>query len=107
MKSGNVESSEEIKSNARIIKDLIAEGREKGFVTVEEINTHLATKTPSPEQLERIFNILAEIDIEVVDANKNAAIKETPEEPETPEEAETPEPTREELDLRLDQAPQQ
>ena len=62
------------KNHARIIKELITEGREKGFITLDEINFHLASEIPTPEQLERIFNILAEIDIEVVDSSKNISL---------------------------------
>ena len=59
------------KNRARLIKDLIAEGKEKGFITLDEINAHLGEETPNADQLERIFDILSEIDIEVVDSSKN------------------------------------
>ena len=56
----------------KIVKELIAEGREKGFITIDEINENLGNETPSAEQLEKIFSIFSEMDIEVVDNNKNA-----------------------------------
>ena len=59
------------KNRAKLIKDLIAEGKEKGFITLDEINAHLVKDTPDPDQLERIFDILTEMDIEVVDSTKN------------------------------------
>ncbi|MBF0276455.1 MAG: RNA polymerase sigma factor RpoD [SAR324 cluster bacterium] len=62
------------KNQAKIIKELIAEGKEKGFITLDEINTHLGTETPTTEQLERIFDILSEIDIEVVDSTKKISL---------------------------------
>ncbi len=62
------------KNHAKIIKELIAEGKEKGFVTLDEINSHLSSSNPTPEQLERIFDILGEIDIEVVDSTKNVSL---------------------------------
>jgi RNA polymerase primary sigma factor len=62
------------KNHAKIIKDLIAEGKEKGFITLDEINAHLGADTPNADQLERIFDILAEIDIEVVDSAKNISL---------------------------------
>ena len=37
----------------KIVKELIAEGREKGFITIDEINENLGEETPSPEQLEK------------------------------------------------------
>ena len=56
----------------KIVKELIAEGREKGFITIDEINDNLGNETPSAEQLEKIFSIFSEMDIEVVDNDKNA-----------------------------------
>ena len=56
----------------KIVKELIAEGREKGFVTIDEINENLGEETPSAEQLEKIFSIFSEMDIEVVDTDKNS-----------------------------------
>ena len=56
----------------KIVKELIAEGREKGFITIDEINENLGNETPSAEQLEKIFSIFSEMDIEVVDNDKNA-----------------------------------
>ncbi len=55
----------------KIVKELIAEGREKGFITIDEINENLGEETPSAEQLEKIFSIFSEMDIEVVDNEKN------------------------------------
>ena len=62
----NLSSHEE-----KIVKELIAEGREKGFITIDEINENLGDETPSAEQLEKIFSIFSEMDIEVVDNDKN------------------------------------
>ena len=56
----------------KIVKELIAEGREKGFITIDEINENLGEETPSAEQLEKIFSIFSEMDIEVVDNDKNS-----------------------------------
>ena len=58
-------------SEEKIVKELIAEGREKGFITIDEINENLGDETPSAEQLEKIFSIFSEMDIEVVDNDKN------------------------------------
>lgn len=61
-------------NHAKVIKELITEGKEKGFITLDEINAQLASDNPTMEQLERIFSILAEIDIEVVDSAKNVSL---------------------------------
>ena len=34
----------------KIVKELVTEGREKGFVTIDEINENLGDETPSEEQ---------------------------------------------------------
>ncbi len=58
----------------KIVKELVTEGREKGFVTIDEINENLGDETPSAEQLEKIFEIFTEMDIEVVDSEKKIDI---------------------------------
>ena len=69
-KSDNEFSSVEKK----LIKELVSDGREKGFVTIDEINESLGDETPSPKQLEKIFNIFTEMDIEVIDSEKKMDI---------------------------------
>ena len=49
------------KVEEKLIKELVTEGRERGFVTLDEINENLGDETPSAEQLEKIFDIFAEI----------------------------------------------
>jgi len=58
----------------KLIKELVSDGREKGFVTIDEINESLGDETPSPEQMEKIFNIFAEMDLEVIDSEKKMDI---------------------------------
>ena len=53
-----------------IVKELIAEGREKGFITIDEINENLGDETPSAEQLEKIFSIFSEMDIRLLITTK-------------------------------------
>ena len=69
-KSENVLSPAEEK----LVRELVFDGREKGFVTLDEINENLGDETPSAEQLEKIFNIFAEMDIEVIDSEKKMDI---------------------------------
>ena len=73
----------------KLVKELVTEGREKGFVTIDEINENLGDETPSPEQLEKIFDIFSEMDIEVVDSEKKTELGEdnTDSRPETDSEA--------------------
>jgi len=62
----------------KIVKELVTEGREKGFVTIDEINENLGDETPSPEQLEKVFEIFSEMDIEVIDSEKKLDISREP-----------------------------
>ena len=54
----------------KLVKELVSEGREKGFITIDEINENIGDESPSPEQLERIFDIFSEMDIEIIDSDK-------------------------------------
>ena len=58
----------------KLVRELVLDGREKGFVTLDEINENLGDETPSAEQLVKIFNIFAEMDIEVIDSEKKMDI---------------------------------
>ena len=57
----------------KVIRELIAEGRDKGFVTLDEINAQISSTT-TPEQLERILSVLSDMDIEVLDSSKNVSL---------------------------------
>jgi len=74
MNTANKSDNEFSSVEKKLIKELVSDGREKGFVTIDEINENLGDETPSPEQLEKIFNIFAEMDIEVIDSEKKMDI---------------------------------
>ncbi|MDP7605502.1 MAG: RNA polymerase sigma factor RpoD [SAR324 cluster bacterium] len=74
MSKANKSDNELSSVEKKLIKELVSDGREKGFVTIDEINESLGDETPSPEQLEKIFNIFAEMDIEVIDSEKKMDI---------------------------------
>ena len=61
---------EVLKPDTKLIKDLIAEGREKGFITLDDINNHLGDDPVSSEQMEQIFSVFSEMEIDVVDSDK-------------------------------------
>lgn len=74
------------------LKALIALGKKKGYLTYEEMNTHLPEDVTSPEQIDTILSMFDEMDIEVIDAPKPKAP--------APEVSVVPEPAPEaELDL--------
>jgi len=74
MSTANKSDNEFSSVEKKLIKELVSDGREKGFVTIDEINQSLGDETPSPEQLEKIFNIFAEMEIEVIDSEKKMDI---------------------------------
>lgn len=74
MSTANKSDNELSSVEKKLIKELVSDGREKGFVTIDEINESLGDETPSPEQLEKIFNIFAEMDIEVIASEKKMDI---------------------------------
>ena len=74
MSTENKSDNELSSVEKNFIKELVSNGREKGFVTIDEINESLGDETPSQEQLEKIFNIFAEMDIEVIDSEKKMDI---------------------------------
>ena len=66
-----LDTKEEIlKPDTKLIKDLIAESRGKGFITLDDINNHLGDDPVNSEQMEQIFSIFSEMEIDVVDSDK-------------------------------------
>lgn len=50
------------------VKKLIAIGKEKGFLTYDELNSTLPAEVVSSEQFGSIMTMFGEMDIEIVDA---------------------------------------
>jgi RNA polymerase primary sigma factor len=63
-----IPASVEVLDQSKVIKQIIATGKEKGFLTLDEINDALPSGDSNPEQLDEIFLILAEMNIEVIDS---------------------------------------
>ncbi len=72
------------------VKRLIDLGKEKGYVTYDQVNDMLSSDAVSPEHLDDVMSIFGEMDIEVVDANQRVALSAQTEEgaSEEPEDAE-------------------
>ncbi|NOT95673.1 MAG: RNA polymerase sigma factor RpoD [Nitrospira sp.] len=58
------------------VKKLIAIGKEKGFLTYDELNSTLPAEVVSSEQFGSIMTMFGEMDIEIVDAPEGERIKE-------------------------------
>ncbi|WP_029894923.1 RNA polymerase sigma factor RpoD [Desulfohalovibrio reitneri] len=52
------------------IQGLIAEGKKKGFLTFEELNSALPSEASNPEQIEEIIAIFDQLEIAIVDSEK-------------------------------------
>ncbi|CAK7014152.1 MAG: RNA polymerase sigma factor RpoD [Desulfovibrio sp.] len=52
------------------IKVLIAKGKSTGFLTIDEVNKALPAEASSPEQIEEIIGIFDQLDIAIVDSEK-------------------------------------
>ena len=58
------------------VKQLINMGKEKGFVTYDEVNTVLPADILSPDQLDDLMGMFGEMDVEIVDALHKVMISE-------------------------------
>ncbi|EPR42242.1 RNA polymerase, sigma 38 subunit, RpoS [Desulfovibrio sp. X2] len=57
------------------IQGLIAQGKKKGFLTFEELGNALPSEVNTPEQIEEIISIFDQLDIAIVDSEKEATKK--------------------------------
>ena len=53
------------------IKSLIAKGKEMGFLTFEEVNKAVPLEMNTPEQFEEIIGIFDQLEIAIVDLEKD------------------------------------
>ena len=70
------------------VKKLISIGKEKGFLTYDELNSTLPAEVVSSEQFGSIMTMFGEMDIEIVDAPEGERIRKARDTEETSEEAE-------------------
>jgi RNA polymerase primary sigma factor len=70
------------------VKKLITIGKEKGFLTYDELNNTLPAEMVSSEQLSNLMNIFGEMDIEIIDSAEGERYQKTPESSEEAEESE-------------------
>jgi RNA polymerase primary sigma factor len=62
------------KKNLKEVKKLIDLGKEKGYLTYDDVNDMLPAEVVSPDQIDDVMSIFGEMDIEVVDANQRVAL---------------------------------
>jgi RNA polymerase primary sigma factor len=62
------------KKNSKEVKKLIDLGKEKGYLTYDDVNDMLPAEVVSPDQIDDVMSIFGEMDIEVVDSNQRVAL---------------------------------
>ncbi|OGW58752.1 MAG: RNA polymerase sigma factor RpoD [Nitrospirae bacterium RBG_16_64_22] len=85
------------------VKHLISLGKEKGFLTYEELNDGLPAEIVSSDQIDSIMSMFGEMDIDIVEGPPEGFVRVTPEAEEGTEEAEEaeagePAPAEEEVE---------
>ena len=66
------EVEEEAVSERKEVKDLLETGRQKGFLTYDEVNDALPADIVSSDQIDDVMSMFGDNDIEIVDAQKAA-----------------------------------
>ncbi|MGH7818070.1 MAG: RNA polymerase sigma factor RpoD, partial [Candidatus Binatia bacterium] len=62
------------KKNSKEVKKLIDLGKEKGYLTYDDVNDMLPAEVVSPDQIDDVMSIFGEMDIEVVDSNQRVTL---------------------------------
>lgn len=65
---------EPARKNMKEVKKLIDLGKEKGYLTYDDVNDMLPAEVVSPDQIDDVMSIFGEMDIEVVDANQRVSL---------------------------------
>ncbi|MCK5539599.1 MAG: hypothetical protein KAI69_01615, partial [Deltaproteobacteria bacterium] len=73
---GNVKGTDTI-IHSDDIKNLILQGKEKGYLSYAQINDVLPPEAVSPEKIDEMLMLFAEMGIDVVDADKGVKLAET------------------------------
>ncbi len=67
---GNKEGPMSNQEKLHEVKQLISLGKEKGYLTYEEVNDFLPPEVVSPEQIDDIMSVFGEVDIDVIDKDQ-------------------------------------
>ena len=62
------------KKNLKEVKKLIDLGKEKGYLTYDDVNDMLPAEVVSPDQIDDVMSIFGEMDIEVIDSNQRVTL---------------------------------
>lgn len=56
--------------NTKVVKNLIASGKEKGFLTFEDVNNALPSDIVAADQLDTVLELFGDMDISIVDSEE-------------------------------------
>ena len=87
------------KTNMDELKRLISMGKEKGYITYEELNDSLPEHIVSSDQIDDMLMMFDELDIQVVDNPQHFKVKTTKKEEPQEQEVEEPSETKSSTDL--------
>jgi RNA polymerase primary sigma factor len=62
------------KKGMKEVKKLIDLGKEKGYLTYDEVNDMLPADVVSPDQIDDVMSLFGEMDIEVIDSNQRVTL---------------------------------
>jgi RNA polymerase primary sigma factor len=62
------------KKEMKEVKKLIDLGKEKGYLTYDEVNDMLPADVVSPDQIDDVMSLFGEMDIEVIDSNQRVTL---------------------------------
>jgi RNA polymerase primary sigma factor len=62
------------KKDIKEVKKLIDLGKEKGYLTYDEVNDMLPADVVSPDQIDDVMSLFGEMDIEVIDSNQRVSL---------------------------------
>jgi RNA polymerase primary sigma factor len=62
------------KKEIKEVKKLIDLGKEKGYLTYDEVNDMLPADIVSPDQIDDVMSLFGEMDIEVIDSNQRVTL---------------------------------
>ena len=62
------------KKEIKEVKKLIDLGKEKGYLTYDEVNDMLPADIVSPDQIDDVMSLFGEMDIEVIDSNQRVSL---------------------------------
>ncbi|MEM0965439.1 MAG: RNA polymerase sigma factor RpoD [Verrucomicrobiota bacterium] len=82
--SGNIDPTEKGELNDRI-RELIGKGRSQGYLTYKNLNEGLPESLNNPEEIDNVIQILANLEIEILDNEEVEKFKERKEKNETTE----------------------